>query len=111
MAVASSTGDPRFEPVTPAEIDRLKIEISVLTPMRKIKSTEEIVLGKHGIYIQKGSLNGTFLPQVATDTNWTKEEFLGHCARDKANIGWHGWKDADLFIYEALVFKEGDINQ
>jgi AmmeMemoRadiSam system protein B/AmmeMemoRadiSam system protein A len=106
MAIAASTQDSRFEPVKPSEIDRLKIEISVLTPMKKIKSIDEIEMGRHGIYIVKGDRSGTFLPQVATETNWTKEEFLGHCAQDKAFIGWNGWKDADIYIYEALVFGE-----
>lgn len=74
--------------------------------MKKIKSIDEIELGKHGIYIKKGNRSGTFLPQVANETHWTKEEFLGHCAQDKAFIGWNGWKDADIYIYEALVFGE-----
>src|SRR5208283_4707505 len=106
MAIAASTEDPRFPPVKPSDIDRLKIEISVLTPMKKIKSIDEIILGKHGIFIKKGNRSGTFLPQVANETKWTKEEFLGHCAQDKAFIGWNGWKDADIYIYEALVFGE-----
>ncbi len=106
MAIASSTQDYRFSPVEPDEIPRLEIEISVLTPMRRIASIDEIVLGKHGIYIRKGFNAGTFLPQVATETGWTKEEFLGHCAQDKAGIGWNGWKDAEIFVYEALVFGE-----
>jgi AMMECR1 domain-containing protein len=74
--------------------------------MRKIQSPDEIVLGKHGIYIKKGSHSGTFLPQVATQTKWTLEEFLGHCAHDKAGIGWDDWKDAEIFVYEAYVFGE-----
>ncbi len=106
MAVAAATQDNRFEPVKASEINRLDIEISVLTPMKKIKSIDEIELGRHGIYIKKGDHGGTFLPQVATETHWTKEEFLGHCAQDKAFIGWNGWKDADIYIYEALVFGE-----
>ncbi len=109
MAVSSSTKDYRFSRVQPKEIDLLEIEISVLSPMRKIRDTDEIELGKHGIYIKKGHSAGTFLPQVATETGWSKEEFLGHCARDKAGIGWDGWKDADVYIYEALVFSESDL--
>ncbi|MCU0370250.1 MAG: AMMECR1 family protein, partial [Bacteroidales bacterium] len=62
--------------------------------------------GKHGIYMKKGFSSGTFLPQVAVETGWTKEEFLGHCARDKAHIGWDGWKDAELYVYEAYIFGE-----
>jgi AMMECR1 domain-containing protein len=63
-------------------------------------------LGKQGIYIKKGNQTGTFLPQVADTTGWSKEEFLGHCARDKAGIGWNGWKSAEMYTYEAVVFKE-----
>jgi AmmeMemoRadiSam system protein B/AmmeMemoRadiSam system protein A len=110
MAIASATQDTRFDPVTESEIVRLEIEISVLSPMKKINSIDEIVLGKHGIYIKKGWSSGTFLPQVATETGWNKEEFLGHCARDKAGIGWYGWKDAEIYIYSAEVFSEKEVN-
>jgi AmmeMemoRadiSam system protein B/AmmeMemoRadiSam system protein A len=109
MAIASAMRDYRFSPVDPSEIPELEIEISVLTPMRRIRSIDEIELGKHGIYIRKGNNSGTFLPQVATETGWTKEEFLGHCAQDKAGIGWDGWKDAIVYVYEALVFGEKDL--
>jgi len=110
MAIASSTEDTRFEPVKASEISKLEIEISVLSPMKKINSIDEIILGKHGIYIKKGWYSGTFLPQVATETGWNKDEFLGHCARDKAGIGWDGWKDAEIYIYEACVFSEKELN-
>ncbi len=106
MAIASATRDYRFTPVSKTELPEIDIEISVLTPLRKIQSIDEIVLGKHGIYLKKGMQSGTFLPQVATDTKWTLEEFLGHCARDKAGIGWDGWKDAEIYVYEAIVFSE-----
>ncbi len=106
LAVSSSTQDSRFPPVSDEEIDELEIEISVLTPMRRINSVDEFQLGKHGIYMKKGYSSGTFLPQVAQETGWTTEEFLGHCARDKAHIGWDGWKDAELYVYEAYIFSE-----
>ena len=106
MAVASATQDYRFRPVDSSEIGELRIEISVLTPKRRIASIDEFQLGKHGIYIKKGNRSGTFLPQVAKETGWTKEEFFGHCARDKAGIGWDDWRDAELYVYEALVFGE-----
>lgn len=111
MAIAAATEDYRFPPVTPRELPELEIEISVLTPLRKISSIDEIELGRHGIYIKKGARAGTFLPQVATETGWSKEEFLGYCARDKAGIGWNGWKDADIYVYEALVFSEKEFPQ
>ena len=110
MAIATATRDYRFTPVTTGELQGIEVEISVLTPMKKIKSIDEIVLGKHGIYIKKGANSGTFLPQVATETGWTKEEFLGHCAQDKAFIGWNGWKNAEIYTYEALVFSEKEFH-
>ena len=106
MAIAAATRDHRFQPVTLKELKQIDIEISILSPLRKISSDKEIILGKHGIYMQNGERAGTFLPQVATETGWTKEEFLGHCARDKAGIGWDGWKEAELFVYEACIFWE-----
>ena len=109
MAVAAATSDYRFEKVNQTEMKFIEIEISVLSPLKKIKSIDEIEMRRHGIYIKKGSLSGTFLPQVAEQTGWTREEFLGHCARDKAGIGWDGWKDAEIFTYEAFIFNEKDV--
>jgi len=108
MAIAAATEDSRFQSVTKDELEEIDIEISVLTPLKKIESIDEIEMGRHGIYIKKGFASGTFLPQVAIETGWTKEEFLGYCARNKAGIGWDGWKDADIFTYEAFVFAEKD---
>lgn len=109
MALASAFQDTRFSPVRMNELKDIDVEISVLTPLKRISSPDEFELGKQGIYMIKGRNSGTFLPQVAEDTGWSKEEFLGHCAQDKAGIGWNGWKDADLYTYEALVFSEKEI--
>jgi AmmeMemoRadiSam system protein B/AmmeMemoRadiSam system protein A len=110
MAIASATKDYRFSPVTRGELPVIDIEISVLTPLHKIESVKEIVLGKHGIYIKKGNSSGTFLPQVASQTGWSLDDFLGHCSRDKAGLGWDEWKTAEVFTYEAIVFGEKKIN-
>ena len=106
MARSAAFEDPRFMPVTREELTNIDIEISVLTPMRRINSIDEFELHKHGIYIRRGFRSGTFLPQVADEVNWTKEEFVSHCAQDKAGIGWDGWKDpeTELYVYEAIVF-------
>ena len=111
LVISSAARDYRFNPVANNEIPLIDIEISVLTPMRKIDSIDEIELGRHGIYIRKNMQTGTFLPQVAATTGWTKEEFLGHCAQDKALIGWDGWKNAEIFIYETLTFSELDLDK
>ena len=104
MARAAAFEDPRFPPVHREELGDIDIEISVLTPMRRIQSLDDFQLHKHGIYIRKGYRSGTFLPQVADEVNWTKEEFVGHCSQDKAGLGWDGWRDAELYVYEAIVF-------
>jgi len=106
MAIAAATEDTRFKPVCISELKDITIEISVLSLMKRIYKPDEIVLGKHGIYIKKDNRSGTFLPQVATETGWDVEDFLGHCSQDKAGLGWDGWKDAELYVYTALVFGE-----
>lgn len=106
MAVAAAFEDDRFEPLSKDEFSKVQIEISVLGPLKKIKNISEIVLGRHGIYIRKGFRSGTMLPQVATGNHWTVEQFLGYTSRDKAGLGWNGWKDADIYVYEAVVLEE-----
>jgi hypothetical protein len=110
MAVAAAISDSRFEPLNSRELENLDIEISVLTPMKRITQPEEIVLGKHGIYIEKDGRRGTFLPQVATAQNWDVDEFLGHCSKYKAGLGWDEWKKAKIYVYEALIFRSDENN-
>jgi MEMO1 family protein len=103
---SSAFEDPRFSPLTKDELPETDIEITVLGPLKKINSIKEIVLGRHGIYITKDHRSGTMLPQVATENGWTVEQFLGYTSRDKAGIGWDGWKNADIYIYEGIVLEE-----
>ncbi len=105
-AFSSAFEDPRFAPLTKKEYQKTSMEITILGPLKRIKDTSEIKLGKNGIYIKKGSHSGTMLPQVATENGWTVEQFLGYTARDKAGIGWDGWKDAELYIYDGLVLED-----
>ena len=111
MALSAAFSDPRFPALSKREAPKVEIEVSVLSPLKKIDSIDEFKLGRDGIYMIKGYNHGTFLPQVAEETGWTTEEFLGHCARDKAGIGWNGWRDADLYIYQAQIIKESDIKR
>jgi AmmeMemoRadiSam system protein B/AmmeMemoRadiSam system protein A len=105
-ALSSAFEDPRFSPLSKEEFKKTEIEITVLGPLKKISSISEIVLGRHGIYIKKDFRSGTMLPQVATENGWTVEQFLGYTSRDKAGLGWDGWKDAEIFIYEGVVLEE-----
>ena len=105
MTISACSTDHRFSPVEAEELPDIDIEISVLSPLTKIDDISEIELGKHGILIEKYHHTGLFLPQVATETGWNKDEFLGHCARDKAGLDWDEWKTANIYIFTATVFK------
>ena len=109
-ARASATEDPRFwsYPITPDELDRLSIEISVLSPLQRIANPLAIELGVDGIYIRRGAAAGCFLPQVATETGWSKEEFLSHCCSHKAGLSADAWRDPDteVLTFRAEVFGE-----
>jgi AmmeMemoRadiSam system protein A len=108
---AAALRDPRFlgRPVTAAELPRIDIEISVLTPLERIRDPmKEIELGRHGICIDGPYGSGCFLPQVATETGWSLEEFLSHCAAGKAGLPPDAWKWPDVTVsrFEAEVFGE-----
>ena len=107
MAICSAFNDPRFKPVTEEEINDLDIEISVLTPLRKIDDVEEIQVGKHGIYIEKGYCSGLLLPQVATECRWDRTTFLEQTC-NKAGLPKSAWKDKDtrIYIFSADIFSE-----
>lgn len=107
MALAAATCDSRFSPIGRQELAFLDIEISVLTPRKRIGGPSEIVIGKHGIYMKCGQRTGTLLPQVAVSQGWTAEEFLENCAKRKAGLHPTDWKHAELFAFEALVFRSG----
>jgi AmmeMemoRadiSam system protein A len=111
VAVKSALEDPRFPPVGPDEINKIEIEISVLSPLRKIKDIDEIEIGRHGLMMKKGWNRGLLLPQVATEHNLNKKEFLEHTCI-KAGLSSDCWKDEDveIYIFTADVFKESDFN-
>ncbi len=109
MAVAAATGDPRFPPMTAGEDREVELEISVLTPMRRISGVDEIEVGRHGLYIRKGPYAGTLLPQVATDYGWDRLTFLQQTCR-KAGLSPDAWKEgAEIYVYGAEVFNERDV--
>jgi len=110
MAIASSTRDPRFfdNPITPNELNYLTIEISVLSPLQLTKNPLDLKLGTHGIFIQKGPLSGCFLPQVATETGWSKQQFLENCCSHKAGLNPDAWKNPNtkVYLFTADIFSK-----
>ena len=108
MAVAAASSDPRFTPLTAAELKDIDLEISVLSKPRRIKDASEVQLGKHGVIVSKSGHQGVFLPQVADETGWSKEEFLSQLCSQKAGLPRDAWKDPDtaLYVFTADVFSE-----
>lgn len=108
MAKASATGDPRFfaDPITADELEQLDVEISVLSPLRKTDDPLSLRLGVDGIYIKRGCTSGCFLPQVASETGWSKKEFLSYCCAHKAGLPADAWKDpeTEVYLFTAEVF-------
>ena len=107
MAVSSSTEDPRFPPVQPEELDDIDIEITVLSPLRRITSPESVIVGRHGLVIRKGFYSGLLLPQVPVEQGWNREQFLANICL-KAGLPPNAWKDKDaqLFVFTGQVFGE-----
>jgi uncharacterized protein len=101
MGRAAATEDPRFfgDRIGGDEVATLEIEISVLSPLERTDDPLGLTLGEHGIYIKRGSQAGCFLPQVATETGWSVEEFLSQCCAGKAGLSPDAWKDPDTEIY------------
>lgn len=110
MTIASATLDDRFAPVELSELEYINIEISVLTSIQKIDSIAEIDPAKNGIYMVKDGQSGIYLPGRAILEGWSTEELLGHCAREKVALDWNDWKDAELYIFEAITFSEKELN-
>ncbi len=108
MAKSSATGDPRFfaDPISAGELDQLDVEISVLSPLERTNEPLSLRLGVDGIYIKKGRTSGCFLPQVATETGWSKEEFLSYCCAHKAGLAADAWRDpeTEVYLFTADVF-------
>ena len=107
MAIQAAFNDSRFAPLKKEELDDISIEISVLSPIKQIKSIDEIEVGTHGLIIRKGYSSGLLLPQVATDYNWKTEEFIQQTCL-KAGLFRDSWKDVDtkIYIFSAQVFGE-----
>ncbi len=110
MAIAASSQDYRFPPVGKNEIDELDIEISVLSPLRRVNSWEEIVPFKHGVYVKKGFRTGVFLPQVWGQIP-DKEDFLSELCSQKAGLPRDCYKDPDteIYVYTVLKFSESEM--
>lgn len=108
MAIEAATEDPRFPRLSPEEIDRVEIEVSVLTPPKKVSGPDEITIPGHGVIVRKGFASGVYLPQVATETGWNKEQFLTSLCGQKAGMDPYAWKDpaTEMYTFEAEVFRE-----
>lgn len=106
MAIQAATRDPRFVPISIEELDKISLEISVMSPIEQITDPKQIEVGKHGLIIRKGYNSGLLLPQVAVEYNWNREQFLEQTCV-KAGLKPDDWKQgAKIFIFSAEVFGE-----
>lgn len=110
MAKAAAFNDYRFQPVTADEVPELEIEISVLSPIRKIDDPSEIEVGKHGIIITRGMNRGLLLPQVAPEWGWDRKTFLEHTCT-KAGLPTDAWKQpgTQIEVFSAEIFSEKEL--
>ncbi len=106
MAVAASSRDTRFDPLTPGELGRLRIDISVLGLPEPVRDPKDVEVGRHGIIVSKGYEKGLLLPQVPVEHGWDRETFLRHGCL-KAGLGPDEWKQgAKIEVFTAQVFSE-----
>jgi AmmeMemoRadiSam system protein A len=108
MAIAAASEDARFTPLSEEELAQAKIEISVLSPLKKVSSPDEIVIGKHGVLVRNAQTSGVYLPQVATETGWSKEDFMDSLCGSKAGMDPRSWQNGgcEIYIFSAEVFGE-----
>jgi uncharacterized protein len=105
-AIAAAVGDPRFMPLMAAELPDVEFEISVLSPLQRLRNLEEIEIGKHGLLVSKRNYRGLLLPQVASTYGWNQERFLQETCK-KAGLKPDDWReDANIELFSALVFSE-----
>jgi len=106
-AIAAAEQDPRFMPVTAEELRTIAIEISAMSPLRKVDSADEIVVGKHGVVVKQDFRSGVFLPQVAPEQGWDRDTMLSILCTEKAGLPADAWKHgAELWVFTANVFSE-----
>ncbi|MFW5868805.1 MAG: AmmeMemoRadiSam system protein A [Armatimonadota bacterium] len=106
-AISAATQDPRFPPVSSEELGDLEIEVSVLSPLKKVERPEEIVVGLHGVMIAQGMRRGVFLPQVAPEQGWDRDTMLSYLCAHKAGLPADAWRHgADLYVFTTQVFSE-----
>ena len=107
MAAAAAFQDPRFPPVSAQELADIKVEISVLTPLRRVQEISEIQVGDHGLYIVRGPAAGLLLPQVAVESAWDRTTFLRQTCL-KAGLPPDAWEhpETEIYLFSADIFTE-----
>ncbi len=112
FALRAGFGDPRFPPLSAAELPETDIEISVLTAPVPLENPEALEIGRDGLILEARGCSGLLLPQVATEWGFDRERFLAEICR-KAGLPESAWRDADagLWVFQAEVFGEKDLEE
>mgnify|MGYP001820560828 CR=1 FL=1 len=104
-APKAALADPRFPPLTGDELDGVRISLSVLSPMSRIDDIDDLLIGRDGLQLVKGSRRAVFLPQVPVEQRWDRGRYLEQLAL-KAGLPRDGWRGAELSVFEAELFGE-----
>ncbi len=112
-AALGACQDPRFPPLREDEVERITVEVSILTPPKRLEAEDpatilhSITVGRDGLIIERGGHRGLLLPQVPVEWGWDAEEYLENLCR-KAGLKPKDWKDAELFSFESIIFTESE---
>jgi AmmeMemoRadiSam system protein A len=107
MAISAATQDFRFPSITPEELSRVTIEISVISEMQPMQDVHSIQIGVHGLFIKSGALQGLLLPQVASRYDWSAEDFLAQtCRKAQLPEDAHTWDETEVSTFTAEIIKE-----
>jgi AmmeMemoRadiSam system protein B/AmmeMemoRadiSam system protein A len=108
VTTLSASNDPRFRPMQALEAVDMHIEISILSPLRRVQLPDEVIIGKHGVLVRRGMRSGLFLPQVPIEQGWDHDEYLDYLCEMKARLPRDSWRkpDTHLYVFEADVFEE-----
>ncbi|HHJ51715.1 MAG TPA: AmmeMemoRadiSam system protein A [Caldithrix abyssi] len=112
LAISAAFNDPRFQPLTLPEFEKIDIEISVLTPLERVDNVSEIQVGRDGLLIRQPPFEGLLLPQVAVEYNWDTETFLRETCH-KAGLPGDCWSEGrtEIYKFQALIFSEHDFSK
>jgi AmmeMemoRadiSam system protein B/AmmeMemoRadiSam system protein A len=108
MAMRAAFDDPRFNPLSPEELDKIEIDISLLSPLKLVQDASAVVVGRDGVFLQKQGRGALYLPEVAVEQRWNRDTMLDNLCR-KARLPAGAWREgAELYTFQTVALHESD---